>query len=62
MGVMNELINSGVVRSLERILAAASPGRSFPRLAATAGRLDEQSLRERTDLVSVALLADPPGT
>ena len=59
---MNELINPGVVRSLERILAAAAPGRNFPRLTATAGRLDELSLRERTDLVSGALLADLPGT
>ncbi len=61
MGVMNELINPGVVRSLERILAAAAPGHSLTRLAATAGALDELSLRERTDLLSRALLADLPG-
>ncbi|AOT02450.1 DNA alkylation repair protein [Arthrobacter sp. U41] len=61
MGVMNELINPRVVRSLERILAAASPGSSFPHLAATAGQLEELSLRERTDLLSRALLADLPG-
>ncbi|MET4137580.1 DNA alkylation repair protein [Pseudarthrobacter sp. PvP090] len=61
MGVMNELINPGMVRSLERILAAAAPGRTFPRLAATAGHLEELSLRERTDLLSGALQADLPG-
>ena len=60
MGVMNELINPGVVGSLERILAAASPGSRFPRLAGTAGQLDALSLRERTDLLSRALLADLP--
>ena len=58
MGVMNELINPRVVRSLERNLAAASPGSSFPHLAATAGQLEELSLRERTDLLSRALLED----
>ncbi|MCB5293107.1 DNA alkylation repair protein [Arthrobacter sp. SO3] len=61
MGVMNELINPQVVRSLERILAAAAPGGSFPHLAVTAGQLEELSLRERTDLLSRALLADLPG-
>src|SRR5512141_2592251 len=61
MGVMNELINPGVVRSLERILAAAAPASSLTRLAATARELDDLSLRERTDLLSRALLADLPG-
>ena len=61
MGVMNELINPGVIHSLQLILAAAAPGRSLPRLAETAGRLGDLSLRERTDLVSRALLADLPG-
>src|SRR6478752_1751655 len=56
MGGMNELINPGVVGSLERILAAAAPGLRFPHLAGTAGRLDALSLRERS-----ALLADLPG-
>ena len=60
MGVMNELINADVVRSLERILATASPDRTFPGLAGTAGHLDPLSLRERTDLLSRALLADLP--
>ena len=61
MGVMNELINPGVVGSLERILAAASPGSRFTHLAGSAGQVDGLSLRERTDLLSRALLADLPG-
>jgi 3-methyladenine DNA glycosylase AlkC len=61
MGVMNELINPGVVGSLERILATASPGSNFRNLAGTAAHLGELSLRERTDLLSGALLADLPG-
>ena len=61
MGVMNELINPGVVGTLEHILAAASPGLRFPHLGATAGRLEARSLRERTDLLSRAILADLPG-
>ncbi|MDN4644558.1 DNA alkylation repair protein [Arthrobacter sp. PsM3] len=61
MGVMNELINPRVVRSLERILAAAAPGGGFSHLAGTAAQLEELSLRERTDLLSRALLSDLPG-
>jgi 3-methyladenine DNA glycosylase AlkC len=61
MGVMNELINPRVVSTLERILAAASPGSDFPHLAGTAGQLADLGLRERTDLLSRALLADLPG-
>jgi 3-methyladenine DNA glycosylase AlkC len=58
---MNELINPRVVSTLERILAAASPGSDFPHLAGTAGQLADLGLRERTDLLSRALLADLPG-
>lgn len=61
MGVMNELINPDVVRSLERILAEAAPGSSYPELAGAAGELGPLSLRERTDLLSRALLAGLPG-
>ncbi len=60
MGVMNELINPAVVGSLRRILTAASPEGGWPQLAGAAGRLDGLSLRERTDVVSLALLADLP--
>jgi 3-methyladenine DNA glycosylase AlkC len=57
---MNELINPGVVSSLGGILAAASPGTAWPHLARTGGQLDGLSLRQRTDLLSGALLADLP--
>ncbi|MGY2745078.1 DNA alkylation repair protein [Arthrobacter sp. UYCu723] len=60
MGVMNELINPAVVGSLRRVLTAASPVDGWPQLAEAAGRLDGLSLRERTDVVSLALLADLP--
>lgn len=60
MGVMNELINPAVVGSLGRILAAVAPGTGWTQLAGAAGRLDGLSLRERTDVVSRALLADLP--
>ncbi|WP_426979279.1 DNA alkylation repair protein [Pseudarthrobacter sp. O4] len=60
MGVMNELINPAVVGSLRRVLTAASPVGGWPQLAEAAGRLDGLSLRERTDVVSLALLADLP--
>jgi 3-methyladenine DNA glycosylase AlkC len=57
---MNELLNPGVVGSLGGILASASPGTAWPQLARAAGRLDALSLRQRTDLLSEALLADLP--
>lgn len=57
---MNELINPGVVGSLGRILAAASPGTGFTHLAGAARQLDDLSLRGRTDLLSGALLEDLP--
>ena len=60
MGAMNELINPAVVSALRRILTAASPGTGWDQLAGTGKGLDELSLRERTDLVSRALLADLP--
>ncbi|MCB5273546.1 hypothetical protein BJG92_01068 [Arthrobacter sp. SO5] len=60
MGAMNELINPAVVGSLGRSLAAVAPGRDWFHLAGAAGRLDGLSLRQRTDLVSEALLADLP--
>lgn len=60
MGAMNELISPAVLGSLGQALAAASPGSRWPRLAGAAGRLAGLSLRQRTDLVSEALLADLP--
>lgn len=61
MGVMNELINPRVVGSLGRILAAAAPDGRFTRVAGAAEHLEGLGLRERTDLLSRALLADLPG-
>ncbi|HBH57275.1 MAG TPA: DNA alkylation repair protein [Arthrobacter bacterium] len=58
MGAMNELINRQGVEALARILAGAAPGSEWPSVAAAAARLDELSLRGRTDAVSSALLAD----
>ena len=62
---MNELIDADAVGRLRVHLARASPGLSLARLAALeselgGGRLGDPSLRERTDLVSAALLADLP--
>lgn len=58
MGAMNELINRQGVETLARILAEAAPGSEWPSVAAAAARLDELSLRGRTDAVTGALLAD----
>lgn len=57
---MNELINPRVVESLDRVLAEAAPELRLIHLAGTATQLDGLSLRERTDLLSHALLADLP--
>ena len=66
MGAMNELINADAVARLRAQLATAAPGLALPRLALVGDELGdlslrELSLRERTDLVSAALLADLPG-
>ena len=58
MGAMNELINRQGVETLAGILAEAAPGSDWPHVSAAAARLDELSLRGRTDAVSSALLAD----
>jgi 3-methyladenine DNA glycosylase AlkC len=65
MGAMNELIDADAVGRLRLQLERASPGLALARLALLetelrAGRLGDPSLRERTDLVSAALLADVP--
>lgn len=62
MGAMNELIDQTAVASLIRVLTAASPGRHWAHLAGAGAALDELSLRERTDHVSRAILADLAGT
>ena len=61
MGAMNELLNRAVVGDLARRLDGVAPGRDLSALAAiTSDRLEPLSLRERTDLVSQALLAALP--
>jgi 3-methyladenine DNA glycosylase AlkC len=61
MGAMNELIDQTAVASLGHVLAAAAPGTPWNHVAAAGTTLGELSLRERTDHVSRALLADLAG-
>jgi 3-methyladenine DNA glycosylase AlkC len=60
MGAMNELIDADAVAGLRAQLASVAPGLDFAALAAVAQGFGEASLRERTDRVSAALLADLP--
>jgi len=60
MGAMNELIDADAVAGLRAHLQAASPGLDLAALADVAESFGEASLRERTDRVSAALLADLP--
>jgi len=57
---MNELINADAVAGLRANLATVAPDLGFAALATVAASFGEASLRERTDLVSAALLADLP--
>ena len=57
----DELLGSGVVRSLAACLAKSSDGRSFAAVAASARSLGELGLSDRARLVRDALLADVPG-
>jgi 3-methyladenine DNA glycosylase AlkC len=58
MGAMNELIDQAAVLALARVLTGAAPGVAWPRVAEAGASLADLSLRERTDHVSRALLAD----
>lgn len=58
---MNELIDKGAVVSLIRVLDATGAGTRWEHLEQAAASLDGLSLRERTDHVSRALLADLEG-
>jgi 3-methyladenine DNA glycosylase AlkC len=60
MGAMNELIDADAVAGLRAKLQTAAPGLDLAALAGVAATFGEASLRERTDLVSAALLADLP--
>ncbi len=58
MGAMNELINRQSVGVLAGILVTAAPAARWPALAGAGTGLAELSLRQRTDQVSAALVAD----
>lgn len=58
MGAMNELIDRSAVNRLVSVLADAAPGVAWSSVTAAGASLDDLSLRERTDHVSRALLAD----
>ncbi|WP_426997020.1 DNA alkylation repair protein [Pseudarthrobacter sp. N5] len=58
MGAMNELINQAAVTSLTEVLADAAPGTEWQHVILAGATLHGLSLRERTDHVSRALLAD----
>jgi 3-methyladenine DNA glycosylase AlkC len=60
MGAMNELIDADAVARLRATLASVEPGLDLAALATVAEGFDDASLRQRTDLVSAALLADLP--
>jgi 3-methyladenine DNA glycosylase AlkC len=57
----DELLGVESVRSLIDAVAAAAPGNRLRSLRAAAGDLSGRSLRERSDLLRDALLADLPG-
>lgn len=58
MGVMNELIDSGSVETLTRIMAQTAPKVAWNRTAAAAALLNGLNLRARTDVLAEALTAD----
>lgn len=58
----DELISTSTVRTLTRALGAAAPDAGLTVLTAAEHRLDGLSLRERSDLLRDALLADLPGS
>lgn len=60
MGAMNELIDADAVGRLREHLARVSPGLELAHLGRVSASFGDASLRERTDLVSAALLADLP--
>ncbi|MGG7465893.1 DNA alkylation repair protein [Plantibacter sp. YIM 135347] len=58
MGAMNELIDAAAVLGLRDRLNTAAAAVRWTELTASADELDALSLRERSDLVSAALIAD----
>lgn len=62
MPFADDLIGTHTALALVQAVQAASPGRPLPALRATATALDSLGLRERSDLLRDALLADLDGT
>lgn len=67
MPAADELISASTAHTLTRLIGEAAPGEataeaSLPALRAAEHRLQGLSLRERSDLLRDALLADLPGT
>ncbi|MGW5868662.1 DNA alkylation repair protein [Streptomyces sp. NPDC055239] len=61
MPFADELIGRHTVQSLTRAVRAAAPDADLTALRAAPGQIDSLSLRERSDLLRDALLADLPG-
>ncbi|MCU1446357.1 DNA alkylation repair protein [Cryobacterium sp.] len=61
MPFADELLAAPAARALTAAIQAAAPHAALPALAAAAEALDPLSLRERSDLLRDALLADLPG-
>ena len=61
MPFADELIGDQTAGALIAAVAAAAPGNGLPSLRTAAGELAGRSLRERSDLLRDALLADLPG-
>lgn len=57
----DELISASTVRTLTRAIGAAAPEATLTQLRAAEDRLNGLALRERSDLLRDALLADLPG-
>ncbi|SDB95016.1 conserved repeat domain-containing protein [Sanguibacter gelidistatuariae] len=62
MPTADELLGTDVAELLHRVIATAAPGEPLLELARAAGLLPGLTLRERTDLLSAALLGDLPGS
>ncbi|GAA3586200.1 hypothetical protein GCM10022198_06900 [Klugiella xanthotipulae] len=61
MPTADELLGAEVVDALAEVLQRACSSVSFDRVRESAGQLDGLALRERSDLVTAALLLDLPG-
>jgi len=62
MPFADEMISPRTAQELAEAVSAAAPGAALPALRAAPARIDPLSLRERSDLLRDALLADLPGS